>query len=234
MTAVFSLVVRSQLTRGRAIALGSVGALGILLGYAVGQSNEIDRPEAAFDFIEGFGLGLLVPAVTLVFASAAFGDPVEDRTLVYLWLRPIARWRLAIAALAASWTITLPFAVGPILIAAALTGEGSDLIGATVAAGVIAVAAYGALFLGFGLVVRRALAWGIAYVLIWEGFVARSGIGPSRLSILVYARSLLADISGQPAPTNAASTPVAIIVPLAVTAAAIALTSWALRRASVA
>jgi ABC-2 type transport system permease protein len=97
----------------------------------------------------------------------------------------------------------------------------------------VAVIAYSALFLGLGLLVRRALTWGLAYVLIWEGFVARSGTGPARLSILVYARSLLADLAKHQAPTSGASFTVAVAVPLVVGLVAVAATTWLLRRLDV-
>ena len=66
--------------------------------------------------------------VSLVFASAALGDVAEDGTLVYLWLRPYPRWQLAVAAFAASVTVVVPVAVLPLVIAAALTGEGGRLV----------------------------------------------------------------------------------------------------------
>ncbi len=47
--------------------------------------------------------------------------------------------------------------------------------------------------MAFGLWVQRALAWGLAYVLIWEGAVASAGAGLTRLSIRGYTRSLLAE-----------------------------------------
>ena len=39
--------------------------------------------------MSGFGLALVLPVATLVFASASFGDLVDDQTLVYLWLRDL-------------------------------------------------------------------------------------------------------------------------------------------------
>ena len=41
--------------------------------------------------MDSYGLSLLIPVVALVFASAALGYLAEDGTLVYLWLRPLAR-----------------------------------------------------------------------------------------------------------------------------------------------
>ena len=233
MRAVFRLVLRTQVTRGRVAALGAVGLLGIVLGFAIGQSNSFARTNAAFGFVGGYGLGLLVPITALVFAAAALGDPAEDGTLVYLWHRPIARSRIVVAAAGAAWCIAIPFAVVPTAIAAAATGGGRDLVLAAIASSLLAVAAYSGLFLCLGLVVQRALAWGLAYVLIWEGFVARSGTGPARLSILVYARSLLAAMADHDPPRLAASVPFAVGVPLVIGALALAATVVALRRIDV-
>jgi ABC-2 type transport system permease protein len=233
MSAIFGLVLRTQVTKGRAAALGVVGALGIVLGLAVSRSDPFGRADAAYDFIGGYGLGLLVPITALVFAAAALGDPAEDGTLVYIWHRPIARSRIAAAAAAAALCIAIPFAVLPTVVAAAVTGVGGSLVAAAGAASLLAVTAYSALFLCLGLVVRRALAWGLAYVLIWEGFVARSGTGPARLSILVYARSLLANLADHSPPRLGASVPVSLAVPLVVAAIALALTAHLLRRIDV-
>lgn len=233
MVAVFGVLLRTLLSRGRAAALIGVGLVGVLLGVAVGASSNPDRADAAFNVVDGFGLGLMVPVTALVFASSAFGDAVDDATLVYLWLRPVARWRIALAALAASVCVAVPFALVPSVVAAGVARGGEQLPLGMLVAGGIATIAYCTLFLGLGLVVRRALVWGLAYVLIWEGFVARSGTAAARLSILVYARSLLASVSDHDPPRLASSVPVAVAVPLLVGVAAVALTSFALRRVDV-
>lgn len=233
MSSVYRLMLATQLTRGRAAALLAVGVIGMLIGFAIANANDVDAADAAFGFVQSYGLGLLVPATALVFAAAAFGDPAEDGTLVYLWLRPIARWRLAVAAFAASVSVAVPFAVVPTVIAAGLTRTGRGLPLGALVASAVAVAAYCALFLGLGLVVRRALVWGLAYVLIWEGFVARSGTTAARLSVLVYARSLLADIADHDPPRLASSVPVALLVPTILAVVALGLTTLAMRRIDV-
>lgn len=233
MGSLFNLVVRTQLTRGRAVALGAVAAIGILLGFAVGRADVVDPARAAYGFVGSYGLGLLVPITALVFASAALGDPTEDATLVYLWLRPVPRWKVVVAAELAALAVAVPFGVVPTVIAAIATGQGGDLVFATTVASLLAVVAYSTLFLGLGLLVRRALAWGLVYVLIWEGFVARSGTAAARLSILVYARSLLAHIAHAAPPRLAAAVSTSVIVPLAVAVLALVGTTVALNRADV-
>ncbi|MFP5326033.1 MAG: ABC transporter permease [Acidimicrobiia bacterium] len=234
MRAAYRVLVRTQLTRGRMITLAIVGLLGLLLALAIRSEDSLDPVSQAYGFADRFGMGLLVPVVSLVFAAASLGDLTEDGTLVYLWLRPVARWRIAAASLAATMTAVVPFGILPTVLAAAVAGGDSDVIVATAAAASLAATAYVALFVGFGLVVQRALAWGLVYLLIWEGFVARGGRGPARLSVLVYARSVLARLADVTPPELAASMGVAVAVPLLIALAAALFTTWRLREATVA
>ena len=233
MSSVYRLMLATQVTKGRVAALLTVGVIGMLIALAIGNAADADAADSAFTFVQSYGLGLLVPTTALVFAAAALGDPAEDGTLVYLWLRPIARWKVVLASFAASVSVAIPFAVVPTVLAAGLTRTGRGLPLGALAAASLAVAAYCSLFLGLGLLIRRALVWGLAYVLIWEGFVARSGTAAARLSILVYARSLLADVADHDPPRLASSMTIAILVPAAVAVVALALTTFAMRRIDV-
>jgi ABC-2 type transport system permease protein len=177
---------------------------------------------------------LLVPVVSLVFASAALGDVAEDGTLVYLWLRPYPRWQLAVAAFAASVTVVVPVAVLPLVIAAAITGEGGRLVAGAAVGGLLMTVAYSAVFCGLGLRVRRALAWGLAYLLIWEQAVARVSHGAARASIFVNTRSLAAYIAHHSPPRNAVAWTTGLIFPLVVVVVALVLTSRSLDRGEIA
>ena len=59
----------------------------------------------------------------------------------------------------------------------------------------LATLAYAGLFVALGLWLRRALWWGLAYLLVWENGVARASEGASRLSVGGYARSVLARLT---------------------------------------
>lgn len=220
--AIYRLLLRSLATRGRLIGLGLLGALGVLVAFAIGASHPFDPVDAGTHFVDGFGLTVLVPVTTLVFASAAIGDPTDDATLVYLWLRPVRRSRIALAAFAASVTICLPLVGVPLVIAAALVHGGSELISGTAIAVTVAVVAYCGLFTAWGIRVRRALPWGLAYILLWEGFVARAGRSASRLAILSYTQSVLSEYTGVGLRLAESSLTVGIIVPILVAALAVA------------
>jgi ABC-2 type transport system permease protein len=230
VVAVWWAILRSIATRVRLAGLGLLGLAAIVLGLSVRLANPTDRSGAAWSLVDSYGLSLLIPVVALVFATAALGDAAEDGTLVYLWLRPLPRWKLAVSAFAASVTAVLPIAVAPLVAGAAITGGGAQLVGAAAAGGTLATVAYSAVFCGLGLRVRRALAWGLAYLLIWEQAVARVSHGAARVSLFVSTRSLAAHLAQRPPPRNAVEWTTGLIFPLVVAAVALALTTRSLDR----
>jgi ABC-2 type transport system permease protein len=226
----YRLMVRTQLTRARVLGLLALGVVGIITAMAIGASHLVDHQLAGGRFIDNFGLALLAPVATLIFASAALGDPNEDGTLVYLWLRPVPRSRVVIAAIASSITVTWPIVVGPLLIAASVIGSGPNLVKGTAIACTVAVVAYSAVFVALGLRVKRALMWGLLYILIWEGFVARANASAGRLAIRSYTRSLLAHTADVYLRLADVAVAAAWIVPLVVALVAAIYTTWRLTR----
>lgn len=232
MSALYRLFLRSQLVRGRILLLGALGLLAVLLGFAVGATDGASARDGA-ELVSGYGLALFVPVSVLLFASAALGDPNEDGTLVYLWLRPVPRWKIVAAALLAALTICLPLVVLPMAVAGALAG-GADLVTGTIASCALATVAYAGIFTWLGLRVKRALVWGLAYILIWEGFVARAGATPSNLSVRASTRSVLGRISEAPRDFVEVGAVAAAVVPLTAAALALALAVRRLSRQDVA
>jgi ABC-2 type transport system permease protein len=235
MVTLYRMLVQSLTTRGRLIAMGTLGFVAVLLAILVRTSSAFNRPDTAYKLVDSYGLSVLVPVVSLVFASAVLGDPAEDGTLVYLWLRPLPRWQLAVAAGAAALSLSIPLAVLPVIAAAALSGVGGRLVLGAAAGSLLGSVAYTAVFVGLGLRVRRALAWGLAYLLIWEQAVARVAKGAARLSISVTSRTVVARLARHdPLPRNAMSMPVAVLVPVAVVVIAVALTTRSLNQGEIA
>ena len=235
MTTLYGVLLKTLVTRGRLLAMGALGFVAILLSILVRGSAPADRTDAAYRLLDAYGLSLLIPVVALVFASAVLGDLAEDGTLVYLWLRPVARWKLATAAALAALTVSIPVAVVPVVIGATISGVGVRFVLGALCAALLSAAAYTAVFCGIGLRVRRALAWGLAYLVIWEQAVARIAKGAARLSISVTTRTLGARIAGHnPLPRNAMSLPIALFVPFAAIAIAVFVTTRSLDRGEIA
>ncbi len=188
----YRLLLRQLVTRGRVLALLAVGLAVAAVAWAVGSSSDVTDPlEASVGVIAGLGFTVVVPVVSLVFATAALGDAREDGTLVYLWLRPIDRWPVVVGAWLAALTVSLPLTLGPLALAALLSGQAGTIFGATMVASIVGVVAYSAVFLLLGLLVKNPIVWGLGYVLIWEGVISAFGSSAAQLAISGYTRSIV-------------------------------------------
>ena len=233
MTALYRIMLRTSVTRGRLLAFLAGGALLDLVAYSIRVSDYKGREGDIFGLLVQAAVALFVPVVALVFSTSSLGDLAQDGTLVYVWLRPVGRWKVVLVALAATLTITLPLTLGPSLLAVFLAGGSQDAFWAAAAAVALANLAYAAVFTGFGLRVRGALIYGLIYVVIWEAGIASVGKGPASISIRHYAASLLAHVSNQTVPGAADLWP-SVIVLAGVTLAGILLTTALLARQDVA
>ena len=149
-----------------------------------------DSAQAAADAVSGYGLGILVPLAALWLGTSAIGDLVEDKLLVYLWLKPVPRWQLPAAAVLATASVVVPLTALPLTASALVAGAG-DVAWATLLAASLAALAYAGLFVAAGLWFRRAVWWGLAFVLIWENVVAYSAEGAARFTVIGWAASVL-------------------------------------------
>jgi ABC-2 type transport system permease protein len=200
LISLYRILLRTSVTRGRLLAFLAGGALLDLIAYAVRVSDYAGRETDVFALVDLAALALYVPVVALVFSTSSLGDLAQDGTLVYIWLRPVARWKVVLVALAATLTVVLPLTLGPVCLVVVLAGASAQALWAVTASTALAAFAYVALFTAFGLRVRHALIFGLGYVLIWEAGVASLGKGPASLSIRHYAESLLAHIGNQTVP----------------------------------
>jgi ABC-2 type transport system permease protein len=231
----YRILLRTSVSRGRLLAFLAGGALIDLIGYALRVSDYANRETDVYILVDGAALALYVPVVALVFSTSSLGDLAQDGTLVYIWLRPVARWKVVVVALAATLTVVLPLTLVPVGLAVALAGASSITLWAVTASTGLAACAYTAIFTAFGLRVRHALIFGLGYVLIWEAGIASIGKGPASLSIRHYAESLLAHIGSQTVPgVIEADLWPSVIVLAAVTVAGAALTTILLSRQDVA
>ena len=115
----YRVLIRQIVSVGRLAALGALGAIMIVVGWVVGVAGaDRDFGSSAMlrdgaGYADAFGLIVIVPIISLVFAAASLGDARDDGTLVYLWLRPMGRAPVAVAAAAVSMTVALPLCVAP-------------------------------------------------------------------------------------------------------------------------
>ena len=127
----YRVLLRQILGPGRLVALGLLGVAMMLTGLGIRLSfdsfvSDEERVTAAARFVDGFGLIVVLPLVTLLFAISVLANARDDGTLMYLWLRPMDRSSIAIAAAAAATTVGLPLVVIPTVATRVHRGWGHD------------------------------------------------------------------------------------------------------------
>ena len=147
-------------------------------------------------------LPVLLPLTALIFATSALGSEVEDRTLVYLTLRPISRLSIVLGKLLAATAIiggltglsvlALYVVAGTHSAGAPPDAHDGNVLGPLMAADLLGSLAYGALFLLVGLAApRRGLLAGFVYVLVWEGIAAGLSGALATFAIRRYVQGAL-------------------------------------------
>lgn len=199
MAAIFSLTVR-QLAGSRRIWLVLLFvSLPVLAGVLFRTAQSTTTPARFADDVTSSLLASgILPLVMLVLATSAFGNELGDRTLVYLVLKPLARWRIVAPKLLAVLAIGgLPVAASGV--AAVVVIEGGDARGAamTGAGLLIGAAAYAAIFTWAGLATRHALVFGLVYVFVWEASLAAYLDGVRFLSVRRYTLALISALDGE-------------------------------------
>ncbi len=188
----YAIVLRLQLTPLRLLGIAALGGIAGPLG-ALPRGDD-DRGPATAGMVAGYGITVAIPLCVLWLATSSLGDLVDDGLLVYLWLKPVARWQLPAAAVAAVAPVVGSLGVVPLVLAPVGAGTPERVSDVAVSA-ILATLAYAGLFVALGLWLRRALWWGLAYLLVWENGIARASEGASRLSVGGYARSVLARLA---------------------------------------
>lgn len=179
----------------------------------------------------------LLPLATLVLATAAFGDELEDKTLQYLTLKPIGRLQIAIAKFIAVLLVTLPIVWSGLLVTWVVgswgkLGDNTELIWPMLASSTVGILGFGALFLLVSLVIQRALLAGIFYVFIWETALSRYLPGIRSISVRHYTQSMFVRLAGDRAfqIDSVAATSTIVITVVGIVVISLGVATWRLRR----
>ena len=187
MTAVLAgMTLRQLMSRRRTLLLLLLGAVLLLVAVVFRLAGEEAR---AVPFTSGLlsdlGIGTLMPLVALLFGTGAMGAEIEDGTAVFLLAKPLSRRTIILTKLAVAAACSAALTCGPMLLAGVIAagGLGDGLVLGLVAGAAIGSVLYCAVFVALSLVTGRALVFGLAYVLIWEGLLATLFAGTHTFSI---------------------------------------------------
>ena len=227
---VLRLTLRATLSRKRALlfALPAIVLIGLsALLKATAQSN-VWPPE----FLGTFGYTVILALTALLVGGSVLGAEVEDGSIVHLLATPVSRRSVVLTKYLVAVGLTIAFAAVPEYLAGAIaTGPGSRLAIGLFVGALAGSVIYNALFLMTTAVFSpgRALAFGLLYVLLWEGLLANLVPGVGLLSAGHYSLAIANSIAHNGALHPNLTTGTAAGMGLVVTVAALAL---AVRRLS--
>ena len=186
-----------QLLAGRRLLIVPLVALPLVVVAVFAAGADTDPTTFTLDLYRQFVLPVLLPVVSLVFSTSAFGAELRDGTVTNILLKPLPRPAVLgakyLAAALATLVVLLPAVVAAHLIVAGGLGD-TDLLAGTVLASIVGALAYCALGVLLSLLMARAVLVGLAYALLWEGAVVSVAPSASSLSIRGYTEGVLAAV----------------------------------------
>jgi hypothetical protein len=158
-----------------------------------------DEPIEAFPHIAEQGLfGLIVPLTCLVIGDAVLAADLRAGTFQLTWLSPVNFATIAAGRWLGGWLVALVTLVPALMLASAIAGVGEAAVPLAVA-GIAGSAAYIAVFLMLGVLVRRSTIWALAFVVLVERLLGATLTGIAQLSPLWEAQQTFAGLWGDPA-----------------------------------
>lgn len=230
--AIVGSTARSILGRRRTLLVLLFLAVPILLALlARSLPGAEGQQEAVIRILDSLVVRVVLPLVALLIGTAVIGAEVDDGTIVFLLVNPVARWEIIAAKLFVAEVVTLVLVVPVTALTGAILVAGEPSVSSSIAGGfaagvAIGAAVYVAIFLAMSVLTSRALVLGLGYVLIWEGFLASLFAGTRNLSVREYTLSIAQQVAGVDLAAGQAiafELAVAMSIVVSVTAVAIAI-----------
>lgn len=133
-----------------------------------------------------FEISLALPLLALFFGSGGLREEVEDQTLTYAFVRPLARGAIFLARTAAAAIVVLL----PILIGILVAADDPLTLPKQLAIALLGVLAYVPLFALLGLVLKHPMLVGLG-VVVWDQLLGAVPGFLSQLTLRTHLRGLL-------------------------------------------
>ncbi len=207
---VFEISLGEMLWSRRTIFMGLVVGLPVLMALVIrlfdlaGASGirinnmAVNGPAIFGLMIWAFFMKFSVPVLGVFYGTSLIADEVEDKTITYLFTRPIAREAVLIgkylAYLACTVFVVLPSIVLVWVLVIPMGGSlGANFLDLIKDLGIVAVglAVYGAVFAFIGAYFKRPLLIGLAFIFGWETAVLAFPGSFKLFSVAYYLQGLV-------------------------------------------
>jgi len=232
---IWSITMRATMGRKRAL-LFAIPAVVLLLVTVLIKLAHPQDPSWPSQVLGIFGFTVVLPLTALIIGTSVLGAEVDEGSIVHLLATPVPRSVVIGSKYAVAVVLTAAFVAVPELLAALIATGGLTKLAVGLFVGALAGSVmYNAIFVMLSVVSTRAIAYGLAYVLVWEGLLGNFVSGARLLSVGHYSLGVASGIAHAGNALNAGlSIGTSVVMGAIVTAAAIlvavrALTSFSLK-----
>lgn len=173
-----------------------------LLGVAMlmtrfGPRLQLRDPGEAFvlfgeEFVIRIFTLALLPLCALAYATSSIGGDREDRTLLFLLVRPIPRWSILLAKMSATLPLVLGISIGAFYVYCLPAGPAGEAAFRLFLPAVVSMAAaYVGLFHLFAVVFRHSTIIALIYSLFMEALLGNMPGVIKRVAVSFYGRSMM-------------------------------------------
>jgi ABC-2 type transport system permease protein len=207
---VFDLSLTQMLWSKRTIFMGLVVGLPVVLAvvvrllYVLGAPTPtvhrapVDGPVVFGLMIWAFFIRFSIPVLAVFYGTSLIADEVEDKTITYLFTRPIPRGSVLLgkyfAYLVCTVFVVLPAVVLVWLLVVPVGGTLAEgFVDLTKDLGLLTIGliVYGSLFALAGAALKRPLLFGLLFVFGWEGLAMALPGYLKRLTVAYYLQGLV-------------------------------------------
>jgi ABC-2 type transport system permease protein len=199
------LSIRQLFVRRRIVGAVVVSLVPLLIAgifRATQSGGDAGRAQFLAELYRNIVVGTLLPLVAVVLGTTVFAAEIDDGTLIYLLVKPLARWRVVltryVVAVVSTAAVMLPAILLPWIVLG--TGAAAGWVPLAFGAGAgLDILLYCALFVAMGIAAKRAAVLGILYIVLVELVMAPQVAGMKSLSIREFAITIAGRLSaGQP------------------------------------
>jgi ABC-2 type transport system permease protein len=225
---IMSITVRATMGRKRAL-LFAITPLVLLLVTAAIKLAHPAHTTWQGQVLGIFGFTVVLPLTALIIGTSVLGAEVDEGSIVHLLATPVPRSVVIAAKYLVAAALTAAFVAVPELLAGLIATGGLTRLAVGLFAGALAGSVmYNAIFVMLSVLTTRAIAYGLAYVLVWESLLANFVSGARLLSVGQYSLGVANGIAHDSALNAGLSLGTSAVMGVIVTAVALAVGARAL------
>ena len=198
-----SITMRATMGRKRAL-LFAIPAVILLLVTVLLRLSHPHDPSWPSQIVGIFGFTVVLPLTALIIGTSVLGAEVDEGSIVHLLATPVPRLVVIWSKYVVAVVLTAAVVAVPVLLAGLIATGGLTKLTVGLFVGALAGSVmYNAVFVMISVMTTRAIAYGLAYIVVWEGLLGNFVSGARLLSVGQYSLGVANGIAHEAKALNA-------------------------------